>query len=172
MKTPSVLIKYFRRKRNQGIATVYVALLLVALLAFVGLAIDLGYMYLTKTQLQNAADSAALAGASILISSGAITNLSDQRITDAKNEAINFALQNKAAGDNIVILSDGTNTLSDTNDVTVGFWDGSNYTPNTTPVNCTKKQGPGERKIPQEEKLQFFSAKLLVFLRWQLLLML
>jgi len=156
MKTPSVLIKYFRRKRNQGIATVYVALLLVALLAFVGLAIDLGYMYLTKTQLQNAADSAALAGASILISSGAITNLSDQRITDAKNEAINFALQNKAAGDNIVILSDGTNTLSDTNDVTVGFWDGSNYTPNTTPVNALKARPRRTENSPGGKVAIFF----------------
>lgn len=137
MKTPTVILKTIRQGGNRGIALVYIALLLVALLAFVGLAIDIGYMYTTKTQLQNAADSAAHAGASkLLATGGVILNLSDARIIDAKNEAISFALKNKAAGENIVILSDGTNVLSDSNDVTVGFWDGTSYTPNTTPVNA------------------------------------
>lgn len=137
MNTLSRLIINDHTENNRGIAIVYVALLLVALLAFVGLAIDIGYMYLAKTQLQDAADAAAHAGASNLLASGGIiSSLSDPRIATAKTEAVNFALNNKAAGQNIAILNDGSNVLSDTNDVTVGFWDGSNYTPNTTPINA------------------------------------
>lgn len=137
MRTPALLKRMVRRGGNRGIAVVYIALLLIALLAVVGLAIDIGYMYVAKTQLQNAADAAAHAGASKLLATGGIiTNLGDSRIPLAKTEAVNFALNNKAAGENIVILNDGTNTLSDTNDVTVGFWNGSAYTPNITPVNA------------------------------------
>jgi Flp pilus assembly protein TadG len=47
-----------------------VAIALAALLAFASLAIDVGMVWSARTQLQNAADSAALAGARNLIDSG------------------------------------------------------------------------------------------------------
>jgi len=89
MKAQILLEKYVWRGNQRGIAVVYIALMLVVLFMFAGLAIDIGYMYVAKTQLQNAADAAALAGASQfseLTSSNTIQ-------LDARNEAINFALK-------------------------------------------------------------------------------
>lgn len=161
MKAPSLIKKLIRRKNNRGIAVIYIALLLVALLAFVGLAVDIGYMYVAKTQLQNAADAAAHAGASKLLSmGGAITNLNDMRISAAKDAAVSFALKNKAAGQNVVILSDGTNTLSNTNDVTVGYWDGANYTPDKPPVNALQAR-PRRTENSPGGKIAIFFGKVL-----------
>jgi Flp pilus assembly protein TadG len=155
----SLLKRWLRCVNNRGIAVIYVALILVVLLAFVGLAIDIGYMYLAKTQLQNAADSAAHAGASKLLATGGIiTNLSDARIPIAKAAAVNFALYNKAAGKSIVILSDGTNVLSDTNDVTVGYWDGTSYTdgPSVTHINAFKARPRRTENSPGGKVAIFF----------------
>ncbi|MBT0652962.1 pilus assembly protein TadG-related protein [Geomobilimonas luticola] len=91
-----------RLKDKKGIALVYIALMLVAIMAFLGLAIDIGYMYVAKGQLQNAADAAALAAA---------TQLPDTIKVNA--EAIKFASSNKAAGDNVSITE---------SDITIGNW--------------------------------------------------
>jgi hypothetical protein len=47
--------------RQRGVVAIIVALSLAVMLGFVGLAIDGGRLYLTKTELQNAADACALA---------------------------------------------------------------------------------------------------------------
>lgn len=129
--------RYFESKR--GIALVYVALILVALFAFVGLAIDIGYMYVTKTQLQNAADSAALAGASKVKYVGTGTaDPNDLLQNPARTEAISFASKNTATKVPVAIVTDSSNTLSDSNDITVGHWNGTTYAPNSTPVNAVQ----------------------------------
>lgn len=51
---------------QRGATIVFVAIALVALLSFAALAVDLGYIYVVKNELQNAADSGALAGAQVL----------------------------------------------------------------------------------------------------------
>ncbi len=53
-----------KQRPDAGIALIYVAVFLLSSLWFVSLAIDMGKLMDTKTQLQNAADAAALAGAS------------------------------------------------------------------------------------------------------------
>jgi Flp pilus assembly protein TadG len=141
MENLSRLIKNGQTGNNRGIAIVYVALLLVALLAFVGLAIDIGYMYVAKSQLQNAADSAALAGASKAKSVGTGTaDPNDLVQSQARAEAISFALKNSAAQLSIALSSDNTNTLSDSNDITVGHWNAAfrSYSANKTPVNAVQ----------------------------------
>ena len=95
MKTSLSNIKFSIRGSNRGIAVVYIALMLLVLLAFVGLAIDIGYMYVAKSQLQNAADAAALAGANLL--DGTISS------AQARQEAQKFAALNKTTGQNITI---------------------------------------------------------------------
>lgn len=50
-----------REGKERGATTVLVAILLVALMGFSALAVDVGAMYAEKAQLQNGADSAALA---------------------------------------------------------------------------------------------------------------
>ena len=63
MKRKSLL----RRLGNQkGVTIVVVAIVLVVLIGFAALAIDLGYLYIVRGELQNAADSGALAGAQVL----------------------------------------------------------------------------------------------------------
>lgn len=132
MKTPTVILKTIRQGGNRGIALVYIALLLVALLAFVGLAIDIGYVYVATTQLQNAADAAALSGASLLDGSSSTSQAA------ARQEAQKFAALNKAAGQNIAI---DLNTGNDNEgDVVIGYWNGSDVIPPTTgqPANAVK----------------------------------
>ena len=51
---------------ERGSILVITALSLVALVGFVGLALDLGHLYVVKTELQNAADAAALAAAEMM----------------------------------------------------------------------------------------------------------
>lgn len=49
------------RRRQRGAVAIITALAMVVLVGFAGLALDGGHLYLTKTELQNAADSCALA---------------------------------------------------------------------------------------------------------------
>lgn len=125
-------LKLFKCKK--GLALIYVALLMVAICAMAGLAIDVGYMYVTRGQLQNAADSAALAGASRLIP-GALAQ------PDARSEAVSYAGKNRAAAKEISISSDGSNILSADNDVTVGNWNAAlnpQYSALRVPVNAVQ----------------------------------
>ena len=109
---------------NRGIAVIALALGMIALVAIVGLAVDIGYMYVAKGQLQNAADAAALAGAVRLDG----TNSTNQN--NARVEAAKFAQANTAAGASVIIASDNSNTLSAINvsggnDITFGNWNPS-----------------------------------------------
>lgn len=49
-------------ERQQGQSIVLIALMMVAIIAFVGIAIDVGFIFVRGSQLQSAIDSAALAG--------------------------------------------------------------------------------------------------------------
>jgi len=62
------------RRNERGAIAILVALALVALVGFVGLALDLGKLYVVKSELQNSADSCALAAARDL--TGATIDLS------------------------------------------------------------------------------------------------
>lgn len=71
------------RKEESGQALVLVALAIVVLLGFAALVVDVGVMANTRSRSQNAADAAALAGASLL-----------PDVSGAINEAISFAAKN------------------------------------------------------------------------------
>ena len=60
--------------RERGSVIIFVAVLMLVLLGFAAFAIDFGYVYGIKNKLQNAADSAALAGASVLFSNNQLCN--------------------------------------------------------------------------------------------------
>lgn len=110
-------------------ALVYIALLMVAFCAFLGLAVDIGYMYVAKGQLQNAADSAALAGAS---------RLPDQ--ADARDKAKTFAEINP------VVPGPDTKVKVSPGDITLGNWDSARsstptdlrFQADTPPINAVK----------------------------------
>jgi hypothetical protein len=61
-------------RREHGASLVMVAASLVALLAAASLAIDLGLLYVARSEAQRAADAAALAGASTFITSGCMSD--------------------------------------------------------------------------------------------------
>ena len=82
------------RKSERGNVLAYTVLSALFLFLAVGLGVDLSHFYLAKTELQNSADAAALAGAS------ALTLPDDQKITTAVNRAINTMNLNKYNFDN------------------------------------------------------------------------
>lgn len=76
-------------KRDRRAAVlVLAAILLVMMFAFLAFAIDLGYLTVTRTQLQNAADAAALAAAAYI----------PNDVVKAAAEAKKFAVMEKAGG--------------------------------------------------------------------------
>jgi uncharacterized membrane protein len=105
-------------RNNRGQILVIAAVLLVfVLLGFGALAVDFGYFYHTKNELQCAADAAALAGAKDL------DGTNDPTQTISRNTASVYAGLNIAAGSAVLVSSDGTSSISPSNDITVGFWD-------------------------------------------------
>ncbi len=142
---------------DKGFALVYLALIIVALMALVGLAVDIGYMYVTKSQLQNASDAAALAGAAKMKYVGTGTgNPNDLIQSAARSEAILFASKNKAAQKDVTIANDNSNALSTGNDIAVGNWNGTTFSPSTTPVNAIEVRARRTADAPDSDVSLFF----------------
>lgn len=78
-----------RRKGERGNVLAYTVLSALFLFLAVGLGVDLSHFYLAKTEMQNAADAAALAGAS------ALTLPNPDRITTAVDRAVELLNTNK-----------------------------------------------------------------------------
>jgi hypothetical protein len=90
---------YAHTDSRRGAIVVVTAFLLITLLAFAALAIDAGYMYMTRVQLQRTADAAALAAASQVNLRG-----NEAEMTHAAEQAaIEFAKKNPAAGDGVLL---------------------------------------------------------------------
>ena len=70
--------KVITNQRQTGAVAVTVAISIVVLIGFVGLALDLGRLFITKSELQNSADACALAAAREL------TGVSNTQLTIAK----------------------------------------------------------------------------------------
>ncbi|HYG81204.1 MAG TPA: Tad domain-containing protein, partial [Pyrinomonadaceae bacterium] len=78
------------RKGERGSVLAVATLGMLALLLAVGLGVDISRLYLTKTELQNAADASSLAGVSALNSSAAgITKAADRAVQTMNNYAFN-----------------------------------------------------------------------------------
>jgi len=94
-------------QRQQGAVALIVAICLVSLVGMLGLVLDLGHLYVTRTELQNAADSSSLSGAKEL--NGRVTGI---------NNAITRAIE--AAGKNKYNLNSTAVTVTASN-----MWVGS-----------------------------------------------
>ncbi len=78
------------RKGERGSVLAVATLGMLAMLLAVGLGVDISRLYLTKTELQNAADASALAGASALNgSSSGITKATDRAVQAMNSYAFN-----------------------------------------------------------------------------------
>lgn len=90
---------------RKGGILVLSAACIVVLCALTAFAVDIGYITLTKAQLQNASDAAALAGAADLTSGLGWQNTSAATAeTNARQSAVTIAGLNKAAGNEGVFL--------------------------------------------------------------------
>lgn len=110
MKFSRIIKSKFKDQR--GAVAVIVAVCMAMLIGFLALAIDVGYLYATKNELQNAADAAALAGAGKLgeIYSDPDVDFSTYVCTDEDKTAIRASAmdvvgtgKNSAGGGNISI---------------------------------------------------------------------
>lgn len=122
MRTNRPLISKFRNQR--GVTAVIVAIVIAMLIGFVALAVDIGYVAATKNELQNVADSAALAGAGQL----GDQYIKEEPIDDVaiKDVAEDAGIKNKAGGEVINIIRD---------EIKIGTWDQDRdpkFVPNTT----------------------------------------
>ena len=100
--------------RQRGVVAIIVGLMIAVLVGFVGLALDGAHLYLTKTELQNAADACALAASYELAGSPAIPAASFNT-ADAAGRAVaqlnKFNFQGTAIGAADISVGFGT-TLS------------------------------------------------------------
>ena len=81
---------------HKGATVIFVAVAMVMILGFVALAVDLGYLYVVRGELQNAADSGALAGAQVLYDDPTTTAdvPGSQVYAGANTVAQNYVVQN------------------------------------------------------------------------------
>jgi hypothetical protein len=86
-------------RNRRGVALAFVALLLFVFLGLAGLAVDMGMLYGARTEAQRAADSGALAGASMLFDNPTNAAL-------ARSTAIDWAGRNRIQGLGPVVLDE------------------------------------------------------------------
>ena len=86
---PENITKVSNRKGERGNVIAYTVMSAFFLFLAVGLGVDLSHLYLAKTELQNTADAAALAGAS------ALTLSATEKVPTAVNRAIQILNANK-----------------------------------------------------------------------------
>jgi len=109
------------KRRRRGAITVFAAVLLVMMLGFIAFGVDVGYLSMTRAQMQNAADAGALAAAAYIPNDA----------TDAVAEAQRFAGY-QAVG--------GTNLGAESVQVEFGEWDQANrlFSPSISPGNAIR----------------------------------
>jgi len=92
-------------RRQRGAIAVVVAFSLVALVLMLGLVLDIGHLYVTKAELQNAADSCALSAAAELndLGTGALDRSTAAGITAGNRNRIDLqGVELRASGEGIV----------------------------------------------------------------------
>jgi len=134
---------------QKGAVAVTVAILMIMLVGFAALAIDVGYIYVTRGELQNVADAAALAATRELgaiyegmsyeeqqsFNCGSVATAPCSQIVAVAQQT---ALENQAANVNIVVNA---------SDVQIGHWDFS-VAPPFTAANDPMNIWPGNNPDP------------------------
>jgi Flp pilus assembly protein TadG len=121
---------------HRGNVLVMVTLTMGGLLAFTGVAVDVGRVITTKTQLQNAFDAGSLAGASNL-------GFDDSALPVAGTAAVNWSSKNPYTGGAPTLTAWSTVTnASATANVQMGIWSNGSWVPSVdgTRVNAVHCQ--------------------------------
>lgn len=104
------------RRNQRGAVAITVAFLMSILLGFAALAIDVGYLFVVRNELQNAADAAALAGAPCLYPRAQCGN--------PKATAPDWATAQAQTVQGVSLNKSSNKTLTGyTSDVSYGYWD-------------------------------------------------
>jgi Flp pilus assembly protein TadG len=126
----------------------YVTIMLIVFLVLTGLAIDIGYLYVSEEDLQSAAETAALTGTQVIKNRILFQVQNDpKKIGEAVGDPVQAPARTAAvesvSGKHtsvalVGLASNNDNALTADNDLTVGFWNLSSqsYTPGGTPVNA------------------------------------
>ncbi len=111
-------------KNDRANVAALVAIGITALVGFLGLAVDLGLVYATRSELQNAADASALAAAGVMITWDG-DNRALAQPEAALSAARSYTSANEALGASLAMLD---------SDFTIGFWDHliGNFDPDRT----------------------------------------
>ena len=142
-------------RERRGAILVVLALLLIPLFAFTAFCVDIGWMTVTKSQLQNAADSAAAAGARQLVDNYAAYSLplqqNPQKLIDSAKQSANsysttYGTYNGAGDVKSLVLRP--------EDIQIGFTDANgNFNaastgyPNTVQV-VARRDSAANRRLP------------------------
>ena len=105
---------------DRGVFAPIAAVCLTSLIGFTGTAIDMGLLYSAKSQLQNAADAGAIAGADTLIIDANGDRVAEPNYSGSRAEAITFTESNPLL--NQMIAWSGNDAY------TAGVWDQSTNT--------------------------------------------
>jgi hypothetical protein len=116
-------------KNDRGASAIMISIVIAMLLGFSVLAIDVGYLYATRNELQNVADAAALAGANelgkIYLSIPESAQSTYNANSDADGNSVNDITQIKTASRDVSFLNEAAKKNIDISfsDVTIGKWD-------------------------------------------------
>ena len=86
-------------RKRRGAISVLTAVMLVVMMAFMAFSIDLGYLHVTRSQLQRAADAGAMAAAWQLVDEEALTGGDEGTAAAAREAAEEFVANNEVLGD-------------------------------------------------------------------------
>ena len=108
----------FHTEQQKGAITIFAAFAFIVLLGFISLAVDTGRAFAVKSELQNAADSCALAGVLELNGSGnALTRAENVAIRAGKLNYVKFQSANPDIASSDITFSESLNgTFSSKND--------------------------------------------------------
>jgi hypothetical protein len=138
--------------RARGIVNIWVALCFPLFIAFAGLAVDTGFCVVSTMKLQDAADAAALAGASQVLFN------TDTAISAARDATVNTGKANYVGGLALQLNRNDGNSL--TGEVVVGHYDRATSAFTNAPgdlaygrrnavmVNATRADGSSNPKLP------------------------
>jgi Flp pilus assembly protein TadG len=147
--------------KENGSVLITVAILLTLLISIVALAIDFGYQYVVKNQVQNAADAAALAGADILFQNGVNSSNFDTMggaASTTTNCANTTPITQKAACEAATKISMNENSTY-TLQVNVDRW--NNLTTSWDPANPYNY--PAVKVVLSQTSVPYFFAGLMGF---------
>jgi hypothetical protein len=132
------------RPRRRGAAAIFAMVMMVVLIGFAALTVDVGVLYNTRADLQNAADAAALAGAAAYATPAMVQVRLDKNVSENLQTVLATAASQAqlTAGKNWSFAGGGTAIEPD--DIGTGWIDVTSATspldPNPTPANYNAVQ--------------------------------